>query len=180
MAKKMLILLYSLNLVFALLFVSTMTEIRAYIILPVFAILLFAWLCIFVILSIKNITIARKYISEGEKEKLKVIMEKIKLKSIPFWIMNFILLFCITFFAVLGTRGYLIPFVPIPILFTYIILIGTSIFSISYIRILYKNNEITFFQMIIHIILQLCFFGDIIDVLYLKYKIKKKCQMPNA
>ena len=138
----------------------------------IFLILFTIWFLIFIILSIKNINNCKNYLKNNEKKLLKTLSENIKLKSIPFWIINFIILLFFSIGALFGTRGFFIIFLPIPIIFTYLILLGTSIFSISYIRLLYKNNEIKKYQMIIHIILQLCFIWDIIDIIYLKIKIK--------
>jgi hypothetical protein len=178
MARKHLILLYSLNILF-IVFISflifTMNILYKYAntMFIVFFIVLIIWLIIYIITSIKNVMTSRKYIRELEINKLKKISEDIKFKSIPFWIINFLVLLFLTISAVVGTKGILIFIIPISILFTYIILLGTSVFSISYIILLYKNNNILLIQLIFHVILQLCFVFDIIDMFYLRLRIKK-------
>jgi hypothetical protein len=128
------------------------------------------WFLLYIIISIKNIFFVKYLIKQNNKDKLKKDVELIKFGSIPFWIINFIILSILTIGAVMGTRGILIFLVPIPIFISYIILLGTSIFSISYIRLLYKENNIVHKEMILQIILQLIFVLDIFGIIYLKNK----------
>jgi hypothetical protein len=128
----------------------------------------------FLIVTILNIFYTKRLIKQRERKKLKKSAEIVKLASIPFWIINFLVLSLSAFAAIIATRGFGIVFLPIFILITYIALLGTSVFSISYIRLLYKEKEIGFAQMTIHIILQLCFVSDIIGIIYLKKTIPKK------
>jgi hypothetical protein len=145
----------------------------------VFGILLVSWFVIFLILSIRNIIYTNKLLKRSEIDKLKKLTEFIKFGAIPFWIINFILLSLFTIAIVMGTRGIGIVIIPVPILITYIILLGTSIFSIPYIKLLYRIKKIGFKQMVIHIILQLCFVWDVIGILYLKINNKKENSFKN-
>jgi hypothetical protein len=61
--------------------------------------------------------------------------------------------------------GFLI--VPIFIFLSYTVLMLTSIFSILYLINLRKNKIILNKQFIVHLILQLCFVIDIIDIIYI-------------
>ena len=140
----------------------------------VFGILLALWFVIFIILSIRNIIYTNKLLKRCEIDKLKKLTEFIKFGAIPFWIINFILLSLLTIAIVMGTRGIGIVIIPVPIIIAYIILLGTSIFSIPYIKLLYKGKKIGFKQMVIHIILQLCFVWDVIGIIYLKINDKKE------
>ena len=140
----------------------------------VIGILLAIWFLIYIIISIKNIFYVNDLIKQNNKGKLKNNAESIKLCSIPFWVINFIILSIFTIGAVMSTRGILIFLVPIPIFVSYIILLGTSIFSISYIRLLYKENKIGYKGMLIYTIFQLMFVFDIFCIIYLKYKYSNK------
>jgi len=135
-----------------------------------FLILFSLWFCVFIAVSIKNIIVAKRYVREKQKDKLRKLTEITKFGSIPFWIINFVILFFFTIAAIVGTRGIFIVFVPVPIFFSYLLLLGTSVFSISYVRLLYKEKDITLGMAIVHTILQLCFCWDIFDIIYLKYK----------
>jgi hypothetical protein len=97
-----------------------------------------------------------------------------KFGSIPFWIINFIILVIVGILGVVATRGAGIIFLPILMLLTYILFLGTSVFSISYIKLLYQEGEIVSLHKNMHIILQLCFILDIVDIIYLKIKLTKK------
>jgi hypothetical protein len=140
----------------------------------VIGITLAIWFMAYIIISIKNIFYNKYLLINNDTDKLKKNAELVKFGAIPFWIINFIILALITIAAVMGTRGILMFFVPIPIFLSYIIFLGTSIFSISYIRLLYKEKVIVFKQMVIYIILQLIFCLDIIGIIYLKNKYKNK------
>jgi len=140
----------------------------------VVGIILAIWFIAYIVISIKNIFYNKYLLVNNDNDKLKKNAELVKFGAIPFWIINFIILALITFAAVMGTRGILMFFVPIPILVSYIIFLGTSIFSISYIRLLYKEKVIVFKQMVIYIILQLIFCLDVVGILYLKIKYKNK------
>jgi len=150
MAKKLLVMLYLFNAIFIvyLIFVILSTEVfvkalykYVNISFIITGILIAVWFIAYIIISIRNIFYAKKLLVNNEKDDLKKSTELIKLKSVPFWILNFIFLFLITIAAVAGSRGGAIFLAPIPIFISYIILLGTSIFSIAYIRLLYKKNH---------------------------------------
>ena len=128
----------------------------------------------YIIVSIINIFYAKKLIKQKCKEKLKKLTEVSKFGSIPFWIINFIILVIVGILGVVATRGAGIIFLPILMLLTYILFLGTSVFSISYIKLLYQEGEIVSLHKNMHIILQLCFILDIVDIIYLKIKLNQK------
>jgi hypothetical protein len=132
----------------------------------------------YIIVSIINIFYAKKLIKQKNKEKLNKLMRVIKFGSIPFWIINFIILVIAGIFGIVATRGAGIIFLPILVLLTYILFLGTSVFSIAYIKLLYQEGEIVSIHKILHIILQLCFVLDIVDIIYLKIKLNKN-KKPN-
>jgi len=55
---------------------------------------------------------------------------------------------------------------------SYLFLVTTSCYSLAYLGILLKNKQISIFNFLFHMILQLCFVLDIIDTIYLLNKNK--------
>jgi hypothetical protein len=69
--------------------------------------------------------------------------------------------------------GFVLLFIPIPIFLSYIILLVTSSYSISYLVLLKRNDIITRKQFRIYLVLQLCFVLDIIGIIYISNRVKK-------
>jgi hypothetical protein len=167
-----LIYLFLLLLVLEICFMLKIISISSIIAWKIMPILLLAWLIIFIISFIKNLKMLKILYKENNLVELKRYVKTTKLSLIPFWILNFIISSIIMLGFIMGTRGMGIIFLPIPVFFAYMILLITSCYSIFYINLLNKNIKIKKYFM--HIILQLCFVLDIIDILYLikKYKIE--------
>jgi hypothetical protein len=119
-----------------------------------------------IVLNIKNTV---KLYKQNDVFELRKRAKIIKLSLIPFWIFHFFISALIMIFFIAISRGMGIIFVPIPMFFTYISLLITSIFSIAFILLLNKNKYLKRYY--IHILLQLCFVIDIIDIIYLLKKI---------
>ena len=131
------------------------------------------WAVLFIIYFICNIIFLNINVKNKNVEKIKNYCKIIKYYSIPFWIMNIIsyIGLIIAFFFIMF--GWVIIFIPIPIFISYIILLATSSYSISYLIIMKRNGSITKKQFIKNIILQLCFIFDIIGIIILFKKEKK-------
>jgi hypothetical protein len=127
------------------------------------------WLSIYIYFIVINIINTVILYRQNNISELRKNAKIIKLTLIPFWILHFILSAIIIFIFLGISRGMGIIFVPIPIFFTYILLLITSIFSITYILLLNKNKYLKHYY--VHILLQLCFVIDIIDIIYLFRKI---------
>jgi hypothetical protein len=102
----------------------------------------------------------------------------LKLSSILFWIINFITTASVFGVMVFATRGIGIILSPIPVMVSYLMLLATSLYSIVYLRLLYKNGALDKREFKIHLILQLIFTLDIIDTIYLIVK-KRLNQQPH-
>jgi len=133
--------------------------------LKIMPVLFLLWLIIFIIIIIKNILFVIKLYKQNNAVELLKNTKYIKLSLIPFWVINFIVTLLIMIILIMGTRGFGIILIPIPVCFAYFILLVTSSFSIAYILLQNKNKKIK--NYIIHIILQLCFVLDIIDTIYI-------------
>lgn len=134
------------------------------------------WFIIYFIFSIINII---ALIIDCKNNNLNILfnkMKRIKMGLIPYWIINFICYLPISMTWLVAGHGFGFIVVPIFIFASYTVLILTSIFSIVYLYKLQKNNIILKKQFIIHIILQLFFVIDIIDIIY----ILKKWNKPNG
>ena len=141
------------------------SESLGFVSLKIIPLIFLIWLLLFICSIVLNIKNTVKLFRENNLIILRKNSKLIKLTLIPFWILHFILSTLTMIAFIGGTRGMGIIFLPIPIFFTYIFLLITSIFSIAFILLLRRNKYID--DVIIHIILQLCFVLDIIDMIYI-------------
>ena len=158
--------LYLIILVCESIFIVKEFEFKTYKIIPI--IFLF-WLSLYIYSIILNIKNTIKLFRQNNILEIRKNVKIIKLSLIPFWILHFIISVIIMFVFLGISRGLGIIFIPIPIFFTYLFLLITSIFSIAFILLLNKNKYLK--HNYIHILLQLCFVIDIIDIIYLLRKI---------
>jgi hypothetical protein len=97
---------------------------------------------------------------------------KLKLALIPFWIINFIIQIPLSLYGTLGGFFNVIGLLTIPIMIitNYAFLLLTSFGSILFLLYLKKNKTITMGFFILHFIMQICFFWDVVSIIYMKYK----------
>lgn len=131
-----------------------------------------------IVFAIINIINAIKLFKNKEFDFLRKYMKKIKLRAIPYFILNFIFFFLLFMLFAAATRGIMLatPFpllFLIPVFFTYLSVIFTSSYGIGYVAFLYKEGKIKTSKLIIHIILQLCFVLDVLDTIILLKKVKE-------
>jgi hypothetical protein len=126
-------------------------------------------LCVvlFIFVSVINIFNSIKLLRNKEELKLRKSMMYIKFGAIPFFIINFIVLTACTLILIGASRGVGIIFVPIPVFFTYALLLSTSIYSVSYLIHLKNEKKIESNIFLIHLVLQFCFVLDVISVIVL-------------
>jgi hypothetical protein len=138
-----------------------------------------------IILGIWYIISSIKLYKGNNNTELRKNTRILKFSLLPYWILNFfclvILLYIAGFFNYLFQDvygkgmgiGILISMIIIPnIIFAYIILGISSCASIAYIKMLKNENKIQ--KKGIHILLQLCFILDIVDILILEKIIKNE------
>jgi hypothetical protein len=131
------------------------------------------WFVVFLIYTIINIIYLKHNINKNQFDKIYKYTKIVKLSIIPFWIINIVAYFGVMQFFVLLMWGMAVLIVPIIVFISYLVLVSTSIYSISYIIVLKRNNKLTKKQFIINILFQLCFILDIIGLIYLLKLIKK-------
>jgi len=114
----------------------------------------------YIVLSIIGIFKARGLVKRRDEEKLKKSASVVKLGAIFFWIITIIFLKWAYLWGIekLIARGI-----------CYIVLLGTSIFSLSYIRLLFKEKKLTAGQTVLYTLSQLFFVIDIIGILFLRH-----------
>lgn len=125
------------------------------------------WFILFLVISLVNII---SLIFDSKNNNLETLfnkMKRIKLGLISYWVLNFIFYIPISTILLVIGHGFGFLIVPIFIFASYIVLILTSLFSITYLYQLRKNNTISKKQFIINTILQLIFVIDIIDTIYI-------------
>lgn len=130
------------------------------------------WIICFLVLAILNLISSLKLFYKEDLNSFDKSVRLLKLFTIPFFILNFILLGSLTIGFVAISHGFGIFFIPVPFIITYCILIVTSFYSILYILLLWKKNKINNTEFLIIFILQFCFILDIISIIYLLKKIK--------
>jgi len=117
----------------------------------------------FFVISIISIFKSRKLIKQQDEEKLKKSVRLVKFGSVFFWIAALVFLFSkVVWFWDIEKKFFLIS--------VYTVLLGTSVFSIAYIRFLYKEKKLSSAQTFFYIISQLVFIIDIIAALFLTSK----------
>jgi len=120
--------------------------------------------CALVIANIKGAVSAA---TRSQSLSFRIVLN-FKLCLIPFYIVNFIcwLISSMVFHLAL----FVLPLLPFVTAYTYITMIGTSAHVIAKLFTLYRNNDITKKQFVIHCILQLIFILDVFDNIYLAAK----------
>lgn len=123
-----------------------------------------AFLIISTILGLVNLIIA---FTNKQDNVIKTTMIS-KLILIPYFITNFIIcILLIMGFSFIFTILSAFILIPLFILFTFMTMIVTSSYNISYLISKFKHKEINIIVFIIHFILQCVFICDIIDTIYI-------------
>lgn len=100
---------------------------------------------------------------KGQWEKLFLGWKMLKLKSIPFFVINFIYSVLVWFILVGASRGILILLVPIPIIYTCTMVFQSGCVGICYIKYLRKHLEDGNRPSGIHYVLQLMAAADVVS-----------------
>ena len=129
-------------------------------------------LILFTLYNICNIAYLFIKIKNNQIELLKKYCKIIKLSSVPFWIIYFILHIGLFYsFYKTGNFYYFVSFLPLFISISYYILLTTSSNSVSYLLLLKKNDIINKNSLIKNIFMQLFFIIDIIVIIKLLKKV---------
>lgn len=120
-----------------------------------------------IILGLVNLIMAFTNTNTNNNDIVKITMIS-KLVLIPYFIINFIIctLLIIGFAFVLTIFSTFI-LIPLFVFITYMTMIITSSYNISYLINMFKNKEIDFISFILHFIFQLVFICDVIDTIYI-------------
>jgi len=111
---------------------------------------------------------------QGKIEKLRASLKLLKFGSIPFYILNFIWSFFIWFILVGASMGFMILTVPIPIIFTCIMIFQSGCIGILYIKYLHKQTENQDKPSKIHYLLQIISVFDIISTALILKKVENE------
>lgn len=105
---------------------------------------------------------------------LKTIMI-FKIGFIPFFLLNFLFWFSIIGILLNPMMGFIgIFLIPIAFIFTYTTMLITSIYGISLISVMGRKNILTWGQCVIHIIFQLILIVDVVDLIFLFVRYRKR------
>lgn len=107
---------------------------------------------------------------KGYGEKLKKSVKILKLYSIPFYLLNFIVSFVYWFFILAGSRGILFFLIPIPVAITCLMIFQTGCVGICYIMYLRKRPKNRRKPSGIHYLMQLISVLDVISTIYVFHK----------
>jgi hypothetical protein len=125
---------------------------------------------VFVIFSIINMVNAAKKYRENNLPVLGKYTKAIKTGLIPFWIIHFVHSISVLYIEPLfGVEHFIVLLAA-----AYIVLTVSSVFSITWLRLLLHNNEITKKNFVVLVIMQLCFVTDFIGIMFLLKKPGKK------
>ncbi|MCL2765512.1 MAG: MG2 domain-containing protein [Treponema sp.] len=158
MAKTQLIALYAIAACFitGIIIEKNYITTTGFLVIAAVILLLF---CIYIVLSVKNIFYSRKLLKAQDKERLLKLACIVKIGAILFWI------------AVLYISSQIYLWgsdVILTLIFIYILLLGTSVFSIAYIKLLYNEKSISARSAVILVLLQIFFVLDIVSFLILR------------
>ena len=118
----------------------------------------------FLVISIISIFRSSKLIKQQDEEKLKKSARLVKTGSVFLWVSAFI--YYIIIYKITGSWNINKDIISISLYISlYAALLGTSVFSIAYIRLLYKEKKISPVKTVIYTLLQLIFVFDIISIL---------------
>ena len=134
-----------------------------------------------VIFAVINIINTIRLYKNREYNSMRTYMKVLKLGSIPYFVLNFIIYFLLFMLFFAASRG-LIMFTPtpllflIPIFFTYLNVLFTSFYGLGFIATISKEKKLSKGKMLIHVLLQLCFVLDVISTIILlrEYKVDKQ------
>lgn len=119
------------------------------------------------IITIGHFKNALTLLNKGDGNGLRLGMKRMKLASIPYFILNFIYFAIIALIGLAATRGIII-FTPIPLVFvlviflTYVVMLFTSTYGFAYLVYLKKTEGMKTVPFVIHFCMQLIFVLDII------------------
>ncbi|MEL7569144.1 MAG: DUF6652 family protein [Eubacteriaceae bacterium] len=125
-----------------------------------------------IVLAIINIINSIKLFRNNDYNSLRKYMKLIKLGAVPYFLVNFIFYFCLYTVGFILTLGLAIFSVITPILITYLSVLYTSVYGIGFTALLYKQKKLTAIQLLIHVLLQICFILDVISTIILLVKNK--------
>ena len=143
------------------------------------AVLVLAIMIVLFVLLIVNIYQGFQSHRAEDRPLLRSAMKRIKLGSIPFFILNFLLCLGVGFVILGASRGFAVflPWVWLWVMcavgITYCLAAGTSCYGIFFSRTLNKDGDLSTGSMVKHIILQLIFVADIIDTILLLKKFRR-------
>lgn len=104
---------------------------------------------------------------------LKTIMI-FKIGFIPFFLINFLFWFSMIGILLNPMMGFIGVFlIPIALISTYSTMLITSIYGISLISVMGRKNILKWGQCVIHIIFQLIFIVDVVDLIFLFVRYRK-------
>jgi len=126
------------------------------------------WIPIFLIIIIINIIDLIKYFLKNDIETIKKYSYKIKLFLIPYWILNFIISGAYWGILIGSSHGFGMFLLPVPFISAIFIFAITSIYSILFILLYWKNEKIKNGEFIIYLSSQFIFILDIIFLIIIK------------
>ena len=102
-----------------------------------------------------------------------ICASKIKILLIPYWILNFIISGSFWFILIGASHGFGMFLIIVTFISAICIFSLTSIYSILFILLYWKNGYIKNNELLIYMFFQFCFILDIIGIILLKNKNKK-------
>lgn len=119
-----------------------------------------------------------KAYKKGENDELKKATRLLKLGSIPFYIINGVYVFLILFLILVASRGTLVFmvlfFLPIPVIFTCLLIVESGVSGICYVMWLRKHPQDEKRPWAVHYFFQLISLLDVISTIVLLIRYRKR------
>ena len=131
------------------------------------------WIIILFFILVINLIKLIRLFNANEIDVIQKYTYTIKYSLIPYWIINFFLSLIFWIIILGASRGLGVFILPLPILFNFCMLCFTSMYSVSYILLLWKNDYIKNSHFLLYTVSQFFFVIDILGLVILKKKLRK-------
>jgi len=131
----------------------------------------FAWLVLYLMAAVWAAKDAFGMLRQRDLDGLRRAAMLVKLTSIPFFILNFVLLTVIA--MALSITGIGVVLAPIFVASTYVIMLSTSVYGVCCLTLMHRDRAISTTFLTVNVILHLIFIVDIVSTLVVAHRAKR-------
>ncbi|NYI71990.1 hypothetical protein GGQ54_002550 [Naumannella cuiyingiana] len=133
--------------------------------------LLIVWNCVYAIVAVLVIVHAVRLARAGELDALQRAIVPVKLFGIPFFVLNFLIMFLI---SIAGLRFVIgVIYIPFLVLGTYLVMLPTSAYGIAALVLMRRRGQIETSFVVVQVLFQLMFVLDIIGAFFIARRARR-------